>query len=314
MTTHTLAAGTTVASQYGAFGISNRRMIPPPGRLFGFAVGHPGAGKTNLFAYNPAALILNCDTSSTPMPTADAPPPTAQFVPGFDTTGRTIDAAGNVIVMSWAFVEDIKAKLIDAAINNRPRPETVVLDSVPTAIGLLRSWLVSEEKKKPGRTHVKDWSDLHGEAAWELLYGTLLKFAADLRPYYGVWFTGHLTEKIINENGTDKRVQALTTPPGFMPRFYPLFELCVGIEARTTMEERNVTKVLVIEGKSTPITDKVQVPTKKSYLIGESVELAKVAKRRIALPLTLELPPLSGWQTFCEAYNKAAQMPVASAA
>lgn len=315
MTGQTLSTGQTIASKYGAFGISNKWMIAPPDRSFVFLVGESNSGKTNLVASNPAALILNLDGSSTPMPSPDSPPPPAQFFPGINEEGQTIGADGQPLTLTWGVIEATKKRLIEAATSNQPRPRMVVLDSVGVAMNLIKQHLVDKERAKPGKEWVMDWTNLHGEAAWEALYGILMKFKTDLSPYYGVWFTGHIASKWRKLEGKEDLVERkeLSLPPGFMPRFYPLFEAVLGIESKIEMME--VTKVRKIKRGDTVIESphQVQEPVRKVYMSGQiSGTPNAIHKRRIKLPLQLELPATGGWDFFAGEYKKAATATVDS--
>jgi hypothetical protein len=307
MTGHSLAVGESLTNKYGSWGIANQRMIKPPSRLFGLAFGPPNAGKTSLFSWNPGALIINCDGSSTPLPFPGAPAPTAQFFPGFNAKGESIGPTGSVMNLTWEKIDEMRLKLIEAAEKNLPRPEIVVLDSVTTAMHRIKEHLVIKDRAKPNRSHVKEWSDLHGEAAWEALYNTLLNFAHTLLPHYGVWFIAHITDKWKSVGGADVKVRELTVPDGFRARFNPLLELAICLEARLSPEK--VTTYIDVPG-----TGKVpQIDTimkKKAFLTGETADLANVYKQRIALPVNLELPPTKEWETFCKAYESAAAIPV----
>jgi len=300
---HTLATGTTLASKFGSFGIANKRMIKPLERLFGHIFGRANSGKTSLFSGYPGALIINCDGSSTPVPSADAPPPVAQFFPGFNDAGQPVGVDGQSLILNWAAIEKLRDSLIEAAVANRPRPTTIVLDSVMSAMALIKAHLVEIDKVKPNRQHVKEWTDLHGEAAWESLYSRLAQFASSLLPHYGVWFITHLSDKFRTDGGVERKVLELTTPPGFLPRFNPLFELAIGTEARLSPKTEET--VTMFQGK--PLINKVTVMNKKVFLTGETPDLVNIYKHRIALPISLELPPGKEWDTLAEAYRKAAE-------
>lgn len=308
MSGHTLAVGESLSNKYGSWGISGKRMIKPIDRLFGMAFGKPNSGKTSLFTWNPGALIINCDGSSTPVPSSDVPPPLAQFYPGFNEKGECIDARGTIMVLTWERINALRLQLIEAAEKNLPRPKTIVLDSVGTAMHRIKEYLIAKDRESgPHRKHVQEWSQMHGEAAWESLYNQLLNFAYSLLPHYGVWFVAHITDKWKNVGGSDVKVTELTVPDGFRARFNPLFELAICFEAKLS-PEKVVKTITLPDGQK--YEDVQTIMKKKVFLTGETADLANVYKQRIALPVNIELPPTKEWDTLSKVYAEAAVVPV----
>jgi hypothetical protein len=301
--TQVLTSGPTLSAQYGRWGVSNQRMVPLPSKLFGLFLGMSNTGKTSLIASNPGALIVNCDISSTPSPSPSAPPWPAQFWPAINSEGRTVDQSGAVVTLRWEEIDSLADRLVEASRSNSPRPEMVALDSIATAIALLRDWVVRKFGKK-------DFRELDGRMAYDAMYDQLLQFAAKLRRAgYGVYFLGHLRNNTI-PLGDDRYVIKLDldVTDGFWKRVYPLCEFiaCTYKERKTRIK-----KVEHTVGGRTVVLDQPE-----SYweygLIFNNEELQGILKSRLKLPEALPLPENNAWDALCKAYDAAILPPPAS--
>ena len=165
------AVGKTVAQKYEGLGFTAQKMVHPPGKLFGLIVGMPGSGKSCFLQSHPGAFIINTDSTST-----TNEEPQACIWPGVSEVGQPIDVGGNPLVLTWEEVIKKKEQLIALAKENKPRPETIVVDSLGPALNLVKDHIV----KKAGKKH---WKELHGPAAWDDAYDTLLRFALEIRQY-----------------------------------------------------------------------------------------------------------------------------------
>lgn len=304
------AVGNTLASKYGKWGISGTKMVPPCEKIFGLCVGFPNCGKTEFFSSHEGALIINCDLSSTPMSSADADPPKAQFFPGLNDDGMPIGVDGKVVVMGWEPIEKLKAALLDAAAKDQPRPQTIILDTLNAAIHLIKQYIVKERGKD-------DWRDLDGRQAWDILYDTLIDFAMDLRRAgYGVYFVCHLVTNTVPV-GEDKHVikTELTITGNFYKRLYPMFELVMGIEkkpvVRTVMEERVIKK----KDGTESVIKKPKSFNDFDYVLSvdntdpKNEDLRRILKSRVKMPSGgIPLPAGEGWSTFSQSYREHAKL------
>lgn len=287
-------------SQYGSFGIANQRMVAKPGRVFGIMIGENNTGKTSFLGSNPAALIVNMDLSSTPVPSLDAPPPPCQLWPGINTEGQCIDFDHKPMVLTGEAIDGLKVRLIEAATKNQPRPETIVFDSAGAWINLLKAQTLLHFKKD-------SWDAGHGEAMWEYLYNKILSTMNELRAAgYGVWIIAHITFEYIDDGtagGLKKKHYSLTTPPGFFKRFYGMFEVALELQKTYTIKVSDVVRTTkMADGSTVQMPDKVEERIPLFVLIGESPTMQSLYKRRVAFPARIELPAQGSWDKFTKMY------------
>ena len=189
-----LLEGETMSNKYENLGFTAQKMVHPPGKCFGLLVGMPGAGKSHFMQSNPEAFIINTDGTSTTNDT-----PQACMWPGVDENGYPIDVDRKQMVLSWDKILEKKDQLIELSKNNKPRPSTIVMDSLIPAIGLVKEYVT----KKAGR---ENWKDLDGRRAWDDVYESLLRFGMDLRKFgYGFYFICHIVNAKI-PLGDDKYI------------------------------------------------------------------------------------------------------------
>ncbi len=289
-------------AQYGAFGISNRRMWVKPGKLRAILLGEYGGGKTSLLASNPAALIFNFDLSSTPVPTADSPGLPAQFWPGLNEDGQPIDFNDRVIKVNWETIKAFKDQLIKAAAENKPRPETLVIDGLTEWLNIMRAATLAHFKKET-------WDEGRGDAMWEWLYSQMLAFMNEIREAgYGLWVIAHISAETPREGSASKDVKwSLNAPPGFFKRFYGSFELA--LELRKTIKATQIqeTYEVMVAGKPTLMKRPKTINETFFTLFGEDVERSNLYKRRVAFPATVTVPPANAWALFEAEYLKVAK-------
>lgn len=295
-----------MSSQYGSFGIANKRMWVKPGKLKGILIGEYNTGKTSFLGSNKAALVINGDLSSTPVPTLNAAGLPAQFWPGLNPDGRPINVDGSIIKdFGWSAIRGLERQLIEAAEKNLPRPETIIEDSMTEIFNFLRSAALKHFKKDT-------WDKGHGEAMWEWLYQELTSHLNNLRDAgYGVWVVTHISpEYITEEDGKKSTRWSLTTPPGFFKRFYGTFECALELSRAYRIDTVPiVTRVDVGGGNFTemPGTKETKVPL--FVLSGENPERAALLKRRVCFPSRIELPVENAWNLFEQEYLKVAVPP-----
>lgn len=290
MSLQVISSGPTVASKYGSFGFANQRMVPNPSRMFGLVVGRGNAGKSSFLLSNPGTLLLNLDLTSTPVHSPNAPLLPGQIWPGVDVDGNSLGLDGKPILPTWAMVEEVKVKLIEASKNNLPRPTTIGIDSISSAIRWLKPWVLA----KMGKT---DWSEIDGRKGWDTIYDKFVDFAMELRQAgYGVWYTAHLVDTVIpiGENISAQQID-INMSDKLYRRLYPLFEMVVGVEKRREQVMRKV-DVALPGGKS--ITREVAEIEEQRFLVLNHVSLDRILKGRVKMPTEIKLPEAGSWKLF----------------
>ncbi len=296
-------------SQYGSFGIAGERLWVKPGRLRGVVIGEFNTGKTSFLASNPAALIINLDLSSTPVPSIDSPPLPAQFWPGLNPEGQPIGFNRQVIKLDLDAVKGLVGQLEEAAAKNLPRPETIVIDSVSELLSLIKLAALKQFGKndKP----LNSWDEGRGDAMWEWVYNQYLSIVDRLRAAgYGCWVVAHITQETIEDESSKRVVKwSLTTPPGWYKRFYGGFEAALQLEK--TFDVRQITKVkkVTVDGKIIEMPEITAEKVAMFTLVGESSSMSALYKRRVCFPARLTVPPVGAWAAFEAEYLKVAKPP-----
>jgi hypothetical protein len=286
----TLAHGTPQMARYeGLGGISGVNAISPPGKCIACVVSKYGQGKSAFFQSHPGAYILNIDGTSTTCPGCPA-----TLYPYVDEkSGMIVGDDGRTLLLSIEKIEEKIAILKKLSVENRPRPDTIVIDSYTLLIPMLQVYIT----RLGGKTH---WKDLHGPAAWDDLYNWLLNTMVSLRHHgYGVIMSVHIvTEEIpIGENKTIQ-VPALNAAPGFYKRIMGIFEWVGEITRRTISVD--------VEDPRFPGTKRVVKQERQTAFIRVNApELEDICKFRVRIPGEVEIPLGRGWAAFEEAYKKA---------
>lgn len=295
MPTQTLAAGPNL-SQFGAVGFDE---VTSPAKNFSCIVGEAGVGKTSLYREHSGALIFNFDLHSTPKPSPKAPPPKCAVFPVLDAQGRVLDEnLEPVTPLTWEHFQRKIDQLVEAAIKDQPRPETIVFDTISATVEL--------KKQHYALTNLgrgKTWDDFPGgnimRSHYGKVYDSYARLVTTLRNHgYGVHFVGHLVTSYVDvgEDGPLKKIVTHNIPDKIFGRVFAQLEFLAAIEL--------VMEAVVLEGKGgrPQFTDQ-KVP--KRYLINLSDTLKESTRCRIPLPERIELPPHNAWQAFESAYLKA---------
>lgn len=301
MPTQTLASGKIPAKdQYGKFGIRDHDEVVSPRFMFGVIVGEGGCGKTTLFLDHPGALIINTDLHSIPKDTPDAKAACA-FWPVINKKGQCIDEDGKPFRLSWNSICALKDRLLKAAANDQPRPETIVLDTLPPTVMMARhSYALSK-----GYT---DWDSMPGgnftRKAYGVVYDGYIDFVQDLRyAGYGVFIIAHLLTQYFETDEGMKIQVSHNIPDKIFLRLFPTIEFLGAVELQFE-------KVYDKKPDGTTQFDKFKrVPHR--YLVNMTDKMKNkdqpgMTRARVALPEKIEIKPGSGWASFEKAYMIAA--------
>jgi len=290
-------------SKFGSFGVASTRQWIKPSRLKAIIIGDYNSGKTTFLASNPAALIVNVDLSSTPVPSPDSPPPPAQIWPAMSPDGFAMHPDGTPVKgFGFAPIRKLADQLVEAAQKNLPRPEMVVFDSITELFNMLRRYTLEHFEKET-------WDEGRGDAMWEWLYQQLNTLFTDLREVgYGVWVVAHISPETITDGDGKKSVRwSLSTPPGFFKRFYGTFELALEMQKGVQVSVKEVERKVKVGDGYTIMKDTETVKESSFTLIGENPTRISLYKRRVCFPERLNVPAIGGWAIFEEAYLKAAK-------
>jgi hypothetical protein len=300
MTTQTLAEGSTLAEKYGKFGVRGPTEVVKPSKMFGAVVGEGGVGKTTLFLQHPGALLLNFDLHSVPRHSPDAPPPVCAFWPVVNSNGMPLDEKGNPFKLAWTHVDSLVTRLLRAAADDKPRPDTIVVDTLyPTVRLKQEAYALSKG--------YDSWNDTPDgnprRKAYGQVYDSYVDFVMKLRyAGYGVFLVAHLlTQYYETSDGTDIRISH-NIPDKIFGRLFPLLEFLGAIEL--TWEKQY--PVDPETGKKKFDTKNVKkIPVR--HLVNLSERLSQeMSRARVALPERIPLEPGNEWPTFEAAYLKAA--------
>lgn len=334
MTQQSLSSGQPISSKY-TLGFSGVSMVPGPTQLIAMIVGRSGKGKSYFLQDCPNAFIINTDLSSTP---GKGKKPRASIWPGLRSDGTPVEPnptapsdpeQGIPVKLTWKRVLEIRDSLIAMAKDNYAhRPRVVVLDTVDTALDLVRDYLVETAPPfKDGRKRTS-FRDLNGKTAWPDAYDQIMHLARDLREAgYGFYFVAHLTDKYENESdlGTSSANEVVSSDGpsrtlirntlqmsrGFQGRIEPLCELIGVVTAKNeTHTEDKPMKMpngdpIFDPATKQPRMQKVTREVQRHYLSFSPIEFAGVVKKRVPLPDAIPLDADAPWDSFDNAYRSA---------
>lgn len=301
-----MAAGSTIsAPDYGEWGSPGLNTVATPARSFGMVVGAPGVGKSTLYRGFAGALLINADCHSCPKASKDSPDPLCRFFPVKDAAGRIVNQLGQpILTLEWDHFHTIFTKLFAAAKADKPRPTTIVMDTVSMMVPLYRAWIAKTHpslSKWGGK--IDDIPD--GKPSlkcWGLVYDGLTKLFMDLMfAGYGVHLLAHLVETFYET--TDKAGNPITgsrishnIPDRLYDRYSSALEFYVGIE--------RVSKPVPVRDKSGKAIG-IKVDT-KHYLVNKGANLGDNTRSRLNLPDRILLPdPETAFECFTQAYKDA---------
>jgi hypothetical protein len=292
---HTLSKGTPVSSKsYGKWGsYAGKRVYMPLRRGFTIVVGEPKSGKSSLLQSGEGLFILNFDRSSQMKPQA-------MLWPALDPDlGSFVDDAGQPFELDWTRVQGIVSELVKAAKNNEPRPDTVVFDSLPEGLKLLRPYLAAKYGKE-------SFSDL-GMAGYTYLADEILGIVKQLRSVgYGIVMVIHLLNKRIPV-GDDRYVRQwdVNITPSLWQALFPMAEAVVAVVSGYETRMREFEQVLEIPGHPPRrVVRKVEERVRVVKARFRDEEIGAILGGRVESP-DIELPEEGAWTVFETAYNSA---------
>ena len=297
--THTLATGTTYANKYPSLGSVAGNTQYPIGKMLGLLVGESSSGKSFIMQSNPNAYIINVDETAAVFPNA----PAVMF-PVAGPDGRPVDENDNPIVMTWDHVEQKKKLLCELAVENKPRPDTVVLDTISDSIRLLRPYVAKMYNREK-------FTDVDGRLGWERLFETLIDFAVTLRRHgYGVFFICHLARKHIpiaeNQHVEEFRIML---SDGLYARLFPMFDVVIPVMAEWHTEEKMIETTHTVGGKTIKRKVPQSIKVRRHIAAFDNEKLEGIIKTRTFSRLTTVKLPEDGPWTALESAFEAANTP-----
>lgn len=292
----TVAAGVPPAGRWASLGFGSVPVAFDLDNVFGMVVGEQNSGKSYLFQSNPEAFIINADDSPVVNPNGQA-----CIWPSRNNEGRIIDLDGSPMVLTWDAIERKKQQLVQMAERGEDRPKCVVLDTLFPVLRLIKHHTI----KQFGKTV---WEDLHGPAAYERMYSTLIEFALTLRQHgYGVWFVAHISKRWHNLNENSSITEyALTMSEGLKDRLSKTVELIAPM--RSWMETETYSEPQVVTVGSKSITRQVTKTRNviKRELAFDDPNYAHLIRTRTLRPMSnVSLNVGNPWEAFSQAFATA---------
>jgi len=276
---------------------STGRQLLAPERQFIFLFGRPDAGKSNFIESHPGNYILNLDLTST-----SNPDPVAVTWPSLDpNSGQPLDSEGKAFELTWNHVIEIVEKLEQLATNNAPRPATVTIDSLTTALRLAKKWV----PKGIGMGDAnRNFNQMDGRMAYDFLYDHLIDVCMRLRKAgYGVILIGHVkTKKMYDTEGRLIREgEEGAFSDSFFQRLFPLVEMSCSIVRVEEEVAEKVNKVHKLKGREV-VTPEIKYRKETKHILGfHGGDMVNYFKGR-ARP-HIVLPAVGAWSVFCREYT-----------
>lgn len=254
----------------------------------------PGKGKSNLVQSNRDAFIFNTDQSSTV--TAN---PVAVIWPGVDPrTGQSINDDSRPFILAFDHILAKKAKLLELARDDKPRPATVVIDSITTFSALIKPYVTSNATTLGiSSKTVTSFRELHGPAAWDAVYELCVSFISDLRNAgYGVTILAHIVKEKI-PLGDEKFTMGVdfTFGAGLWKRLSPLLDYsCLIDKVPETISDKEEIDIVVGPGKTAKRTVSKDRVVDAVYIDVLAPEYQGLVKNRVSFP-RFKIPAVDGW-------------------
>lgn len=311
----TLEGGSLINADYWDGSFQNVSMKPPLESLIGMILGKSGQGKSTLLQSFPGAFIFNLDLAGTSLD-----PCKARIWPGIDKrTGEIVERARDgsltpIPKFHWGLVRTKIDMLLEMGRNKVPgRPRVVAMDTLDKVL----YYVLEEYCTVRNVQRIKQVGNSFD--AWDEIHSYIAKLPFLFREAgYGFWWTAQLGDKMI-EAEPDKRQLQPDRPlltDNFFSKIYPHCEVAGIVESRVvaTTVHRPVLhpqtkQPIPIPGKPGKVKmQAVAVREARHFLEFDAAKYRNVAKRRGALPSSLEIyPAANAWEIFRAAYDKAVE-------
>lgn len=298
MSVQNLEVGTTVTMDYGSFGVQGRRTRINPAYTWMMLVGRSGSGKTTFLQSHPGCLIINTDQSPTPTNPDMGPSgvPRAAYYPFIDEQGRAVGPDGRPMIFGWEHALELKQRLLTAARDNAPRPQTIAIDSLVT----FQSMIIADQVAKLNKTTFRARDDVD----YAGMYDELVKFCSDLHSHgYGVILTAHIEDRYIplGENLAREDIMLAGVTDKLYSRLKPRLSYLLAIE-RVVEATTTTVDVPVPNHPGKTIKQSKTVSRPVTRIVNYSPALSRIVKSRSSLPDTIEVSGANGWAEFAAAF------------
>jgi hypothetical protein len=301
MESQSLSFGRTRQQKYEGLGGHIGHSIASLDRVRAVIASMPKVGKSTLLQSCEDAFIFNIDQSSTVTPT-----PRAVMFPMVGEDGSCLLDTGPGI-LTWDAIESKIDVLKKLAQERKPRPKLVVFDSLSTLLNLVRPWIVRNAARLGiAKGEVSDFKQLHGPAAYDALFETIVKSINDLyQSGYGVILTVHIVNAKI-QLGEDAMtvIPELCASDGLWKRIYPLMEFVAVLHRKDVVSSKEVETVVNIRGVPTTHKKMVSETSTKVFLSINEAYYKDVSGGRVQFD-PIEVPKADGWKTVSDAYEAA---------
>ena len=301
-----LAHGQTMAGKWAGLGGVRGRIQNSPLAIKALLVGMPDTGKSTLLQGCPEMFLMNLDRFST-----TNPDPQSTNWPVWDQqTGHVLGDDGKPTVLTFEMVEKKVEQLIKLALENKPRPTLVGIDTLTALLRLVREHIVTHAVEIGlSSVAVDEWPKLNGLSAYDWAYNRIVRIISDLsNAGYGVYGVTHLANEVV-QIGDDrsKVVPTLVFTAGFWKRLFDIFELIVVLERRRGERTESVLNTITLpDGKVLQQPGSKTVRFDEVWMVTARAEFGDgITKRKLNLP-DIKLPLKGGWEEFISQY-KAAQ-------
>lgn len=299
----TLAHGSTPQQKYAGLGGHTGRVLAPISRALAFWFGLPGSGKSYLLQSIPDSYTFNLDNSDSVTPW----PHTIMWPGKNPVTGQSLGDDGNPVIITHEHIMAKVQLLKQMAAENRPRPSTIIFDSLSSWNQILRDYILRNAVSIGlSKTAVTDLNQLHGPSWYGYLYDTIVKTVSELKSCgYGVHLVGHVVREK-TPIGPDQYIQTMefTMGDGLWKRLFPLLE--VSLYVGSVEEPVKVEKVreVGVRGEVKKETYTVSTNERRWYAEGMRAGLEGMVKTRVPVNRIL-LPRENTWAAFEKAYQEA---------
>lgn len=307
-----LATGRTIDQRYPSLGFFNSVSVPPLERTRGAVFGLPRHGKTTFFLSNPDAVIFNFDCSPTTTPGKyRGDNVKASFWPIRDeATGQLVDSSGKPIKLTWDLVLEKIEALEEAAKQDRPRPKTVVFDTLTTWWQLLERWIPQNAKALSIGENSDNWRDINGMLA----YPTRRTYAMEILNRihdagYGIWLAGHLLHR---ENPIDSEGRSVPVAPTMQiedkmwRQLHAFLDISAIVEMKEKMVPYNYEEEIKVQGETLKEQRTGHRRERTYSFTTNHPKFPGLTKARSELP-DVELNPTDGWDQVREVYEAAVE-------